>query len=99
MTRQIERALICAVVAVGSLSISSVRAEETEAVVASLSPHSSISAPDPIMNRALEIMQASQHAQQSVLRQKAEPKVEPIVRSRHDSSHTYILGGSAAIPM
>jgi hypothetical protein len=91
MAKNIERALIIALVAVGFMSVSPANCEESQ-VVASL-PSSSVS--DPVLDKAFELIR---QRREGVQIQRTESKPAE-VRSRRDLSHIFILGGSAAIPM
>ncbi len=99
MATKLQRALILALVAVGSFAICPVNAEEAQQVVASL-PGSTINT-DPVIDRAMDIIRQSRDAEQKQIRRhEYRPSFdEKIVRSHRNANHVYILGGSAALPM
>jgi hypothetical protein len=98
MAKSINRAVLSAITLLGSLTVCPGLAEDAQSVIASLPP---VTATDPVLDRACDIIHQSKAAQERQLRRDQYKPVSPlkVVRSRRDSSHTYILGGSAAIPM
>jgi hypothetical protein len=96
MATVIKRALLCALVAVGSLALVPANAEDAQ-VVAALPAVSA----DPVLERALDFIRESNDAQKKQIhRNEYRPAFDSkIVRSRRNSNHVYVMGGSAAIPM
>jgi len=97
MAKTINRAVLSAIFVLGSLAVCPSYADNAQ-VVASLPP---TTASDPVLDRAFEIIHQSKAAQERQLRRDQYKPVSPlrVVRSRRDLSHTYIMGGSAAVPM
>jgi len=98
MAKSINRAVLSAVMVLGSLAACPAYAGDAQTVIASLPP---VTASDPVVDRAADVIHQSKAAQERQLRRNEFKPVSPlkVVRSRHDSTHTYVLGGSAAIPM
>jgi hypothetical protein len=99
MATKLQRALIFALVAVGSFAVCPVNAEESQQLIASL-PGSTVNT-DPVIDRAMDIIRQSREAEQKVIRRHDYiPSFdEKIVRSHRNPNHVYILGGAAALPM
>jgi hypothetical protein len=99
MATNFGQALLCALVAASSLTLCPVNAEESQTVVASL-PGSTLGS-DPVLDRAMDIIRHSREAAQTQIRRNDyKPATdEKIVRTHRNDGHTFILGGSAAIPM
>lgn len=94
MATKFERALIGALVAVGSLALAPANAEGTQSIA--LLPTN-----DPVLDRAFDVIRASRNAHEKQLRHNDyTPSFDSkIVRSRKDVNHVYVMGGGAAVPM